>query len=215
MARARASRSWRAAETHLARVDDRWRDRLDRIGPCKLEPMTDHFGTLVRSIISQQISTQAARTIEARLRAITGDPCTAAQLLLLPADQLRSAGLSRAKAEYVQNLAEAVSSGRLCLASVAHRTDAELIEILTEVKGIGRWTAEMFLIFSLNRPDVLPVGDLGVRAGIQAHFELGKVPTPGECHRLTEPWRPYRSVASWYLWRDADLRSGAVSTSGK
>ena len=207
MARSRAGKFWAEAEAHLKQIDERWKARVDRIGPCQLQPMDDHFGTLIRSIISQQISTQAAKTIESRLRLLTGGSYEPERILTIPVEEIRTAGLSRAKADYVQNLATAVASGRLSLEGVAKRSDTELIEQLTEVKGIGRWTAEMFLIFSLNRPDVLPVGDLGVRAGIQSHYELEKVPTPTECQRLAEPWRPYRSVASWSLWRDSEHRA--------
>ena len=206
MAKARIVSRWSHAEIHLRSVDARWRARVERIGPCGLQPLKDHFGTLVRSIISQQISTQAAKTIEGRLRLLTGGLHEPARILQLEEEALRGAGLSRAKASYVQNLAEAVASGRLVLKRAARLSDDDLIEQLTAVKGIGRWTAEMFLIFSLNRPDVLPVGDLGVRAGIRDHFDLPEIPKPAECHRLTEPWRPYRSIASWYLWRDKDQR---------
>jgi DNA-3-methyladenine glycosylase II len=216
MARSRTATRWSHAENHLRSLDVRWRVRLERVGPCQLRPMKDHFGTLIRSIVSQQISTQAAKTIESRLRLLTGGLHEPDRILALEELTLRGAGLSRAKASYVRNLAEAVASGRLVLKRTSRMTDADLIEHLTAVKGIGRWTAEMFLIFSLNRPDVLPVGDLGVRAGIRDHFELEAVPPPSECHRLTETWRPYRSIASWYLWRDKDRRqpNGDTSSAG-
>ncbi len=213
MARVKTRHIWSQAEEHLKAIDSQWSLRIGRVGHCSLVPMEDHFGTLVRSIISQQISTQAARTIGSRLSLLTGEPYHPERILALEEEELRGVGLSRAKATYVRNLAEAVSCGLLDLKALAGQADADLITQLTAVKGIGRWTAEMFLIFALNRPDVLPVGDLGIRAGIQGHFELKDIPDPAKCQELTEPWRPFRTVASWYLWRDADRLKLKTTTS--
>ncbi len=196
---------WHEAVTHLQALDGPWAARISRVGACDLRPRKDRFGTLVRSIIGQQISTKAAATIDARLRALSEDgQHRPDRLLSLGEPALRSAGLSGVKASYVLSLSEAVVTGRLTLNRAGYWSDEEVVQRLTEVRGIGRWTAEMFLIFALNRPDVLSVGDLGVRVGIRNHFGLTDLPGPLECRTLTEPWRPFRSVAMWYLWRDLD-----------
>lgn len=192
---------WASALAHLQSVDDRWVERIARLGPCQLRPRRERFGTLVRSIIGQQISTKAAASIDARLRERAGTPHRPEPLLELGESGLREVGLSGVKARYVLNLSEAVANGQLPLQRIGRWEDEEIIARLTAVKGIGRWTAEMFLIFALNRPDILPVGDLGIRSGLRLHFELDALPTPAECRTLTEPWRPYRTVAMWYLWR--------------
>lgn len=179
---------------------------IERVGPCLLRPRRDRFGTLVRAIVGQQISTKAAAAIDLRLKAAQAstvhDPSS---LIALGATGLRAAGLSGVKAGYVLNLAEAVLSERIPLGRIGRWSDEAIIDRLTEVKGIGRWTAEMFLIFALNRPDVLPVRDLGVRVGIRDYFELADLPKPDACRELTLPWRPYRTPAMWYLWRLLDL----------
>ncbi len=153
------------------------------------------------------------RSINQRLMAIGGEPHHPSRLLELGEDSLRSVGLSGAKARYVLNLAEAVASGQVPLDAFDDSwDDAAIIQSLTAVKGIGVWTAEMFLIFVLNRPDVLPAGDLGVRAGLRDRHGLAELPAPRECHALAEHWRPYRSIASWYIWRaNADTRDRSSS----
>jgi DNA-3-methyladenine glycosylase II len=202
---ARARNRWGPAVRHLRRVDPHLREIIDRIGPCRLEPHPNRFGALVRSIVGQQISSKAAASINQRLVAIGGDPHHPSRLLELGEISLRSAGLSGAKARYVLNLAEAVDSGQVPLDAFDDSwDDAAIIQSLTSIKGIGVWTAEMFLIFVLNRPDILPVNDLGVRAGLRNRHGLAELPQPRECHALAEHWRPYRSIASWYLWRGAD-----------
>jgi DNA-3-methyladenine glycosylase II len=158
----------------------------------------------VRAIIGQQISTKAAASIDARLQAVGGEPHTPDAILALGEAGLRSVGLSGVKARYVLNLAESVHSRRVPLASIHRYDDAAIVEKLTSVKGIGVWTAEMFLIFALNRPDVLPVADLGVRVALRSRFGLDDLPGPKACRELTEPWRPFRTVAMWYLWRSLD-----------
>jgi DNA-3-methyladenine glycosylase II len=196
---------WSAAVRHLRRVDPHLRAIIDRIGPCRLEPKTDRFGTLVRSIVGQQISSKAAASIHGRLVEIVGEPHRPERLIGFGEDGLRGVGLSGSKARYVLNLAEAVATGAVPLDAMDDSwTDTRIVEALVSIKGIGVWTAEMFLIFALNRPDVLPVGDLGVRAGLRDRHGLAELPRPGECHALAEHWRPYRSIASWYLWRGAD-----------
>ncbi len=170
---------WAAAVRHLRKADPHLRAIIDRIGPCRLEPREDRFGTLVSSIISQQISSKAAASIGRRLVAIGGEPHHPGRLIALGEATLRSVGLSGAKARYVLNLAEAVHSGAVPLEVIDDSwEDTRIIQTLTTIKGIGVWTAEMFLIFALNRPDVLPVGDMGVRAGIENRHGLAELPKP-------------------------------------
>jgi len=196
---------WAAAVRYLRRVDPHLRAIIDRIGPCRLEPHLDRFGALVRSIISQQISSKAAISINQRLTTIGGEPHRPRRLIELGEASLRSVGLSSAKARYVLNLAEAVASGQVPLDEIDDSWDEPtIVETLTSVKGIGVWTAEMFLIFVLNRPDVLPASDLGIRAALKDRHGLVELPKPRECFALAEPWRPYRTVASWYIWRRVD-----------
>jgi DNA-3-methyladenine glycosylase II len=215
-ARRRSSRSrkesprsgdrWNAAIKHLRRVDPHLKAIIDRIGPCELEPHPDRFAALIRSIVSQQISTKAARSINSKLIELAGDPPRPERLIELGEARLRTVGLSSAKARYVLNLAEAVVRGDVPLDHFDDTWDDQTIILsLTAVKGIGVWTAEMFLIFVMNRPDVLPAGDLGVRAALRRHHGLAELPSPRDCPALAETWRPYRTIASWYLWRGVDV----------
>jgi DNA-3-methyladenine glycosylase II len=186
-------------------VDPHLRQIITRIGPCRLCPRPDRFETLVRSIVAQQISAKAAMAINQRVRALAGDPPGPARLLDLGEEPLRSVGLSGTKARYVLNLAEAVASGAVPLDAFDDTwDDARIIASLTSIKGIGVWTAEMFLIFALNRPDVLPASDLGIRIALRDHHGLAELPRPTECHQLAELWRPYRTIASWYIWQNTD-----------
>jgi DNA-3-methyladenine glycosylase II len=176
-------------------------------GPCGLAAAQrkDHFSALVRAITFQQLSTKAAATIYGRLMALVpGEAPTPEALARLTEDQLRSAGMSRQKGAYLRDLSEKVMSGSLDLDALESMTDEDVIKSLVQVKGIGRWSAEMFLIFRLHRPDVLPVGDLGIVTAIQRAYRWRKRPTPARMMKLGEAWRPYRSVASWYLWRSLD-----------
>ncbi|MFO0889395.1 MAG: DNA-3-methyladenine glycosylase 2 family protein [Isosphaeraceae bacterium] len=196
---------WADAVRHLHRVDPHLRTLIRRIGPCRLAPRPDRFGTLVNSIIGQQISAKAAASISRRLRDLTGTPHRPDQLLALGEQPLREVGLSASKARYVLNLAEAVSTGSVLLDSFNDSwDDAAIVALLSSIKGIGVWTAEMFLIFALNRPDVLPVHDLGIRTALRQCRGLAGLPRPSECFALAEAWRPYRTIASWYIWQNAD-----------
>ena len=170
----------------------------------------DHFSMLVRAIVFQQLSTKAATTIHNRLIACMAGTQTPECLSALTDEQFRSAGISRQKAAYLRDLCEKVASGEVPLDALDSMSDDEVVESLTRIKGIGRWTAEMFLIFRLQRPDVLPVGDLGIVNAIQKAYRLRKKPTPERMRKLGEAWRPYRSVASWYLWRSLDNEGGAA-----
>jgi DNA-3-methyladenine glycosylase II len=209
--RGRRPDPWAPAVAHLRDVDPRWAPLIDRIGPCRLRPSNDRFGILVRAIVGQQISSKAAASINRRLLDLQGAPRHLPEALLaLGIDGVRNAGLSGVKASYVLNLSEAADSGRLGLSRIGRLADAEIVARLTEIRGIGPWTAEMFLIFALARPDVLSVGDLGVRVGIRDHYALGDLPGPRDCVALAEPWRPFRSVAMWYLWRGIDTPAAAT-----
>jgi DNA-3-methyladenine glycosylase II len=166
---------------------------------------TDPYGTLVRSIVGQQLSTKAAASIYARvLDLFGGDVPTPAQLIAIDPDTLRGAGLSRAKVAYLRDLAERVEDGELDLDHLRELSDDEVSAQLTAVKGIGQWSVDMFLIFYLGRPDVLAVGDLGIRRAVERAYGLKKIPDAKTVLRIGEPWRPYRSLACLYLWASLD-----------
>ena len=167
-------------------------------------PNLDPFPALVRAITSQQISTKAAATIHGRLVAHMAKGVTPDALLTLTDDDFRQAGLSRQKIGYLRDLAAKVKSGDLPVASLRELDDAAVIEAIVRVKGLGRWSAEMFLMFHLRRSDVLPVGDLGIVTAIQRLYGLRKKPTPARIVKIGEAWRPYRTVACWYLWRSLE-----------
>jgi DNA-3-methyladenine glycosylase II len=193
---------YRKATRHLSRRDPVLKALLGTVGPCTLQLHPGGFYILVRAIISQLISTAAARTIAGRLEAAVGESGVNPESVLdLSEERLRGLGLSGAKARALLDLAGRVQDGRLPLDQLPGMPDEEAIARLVEVRGIGVWTAEMYLIFSLGRLDVLPVADLGLRAGVQDCYELEALPRPAELRALAEPWRPYRSIATWYMWR--------------
>lgn len=195
-----------SARRHLRASDPVMRSMIDAVGPYTLRFEKDRFGLLVRSIVSQQISTIAARAIRKRLLELAGfDGLTAANLARFTPEELRSVGLSSQKASYVADLAGKVNDGTVDLQRVGRLSDERVVEILTQVKGIGRWTAQMFLIFSLGRPDVFPHDDLGVRTAIRDRYGLADLPDKKTSHAIAAPWRPFASVASWYCWRTLDL----------
>lgn len=167
-------------------------------------PTLEPFAALVRTITAQQISTKAAATIHGRLVALMCGGVTPASLLALTDAQMREAGMSRQKTSYLRDLATKVQSGELPIASLHELEDEAVIEAIVKVKGLGRWSAEMFLMFRLRRPDVLPVDDLGIVTAIQRLYGLRKKPTPERMRKIAEAWRPYRTVACWYLWRSLE-----------
>ena len=182
-------------------------------GPCGIADAlrVDHFSALVRAIIFQQLSTKAASTIHGRLVALLpGGQVTPQALGAVSEEQFRGVGVSRQKAMYLRDLCDRVARGEVSLDEVDALDDEAVIAALTKVKGIGRWTAEMFLMFRLHRPDVLPVGDLGILTAVQKVYGMRKRPTPDRLLRIGETWKPYRSIACWYLWRSLD-NEGAVS----
>ena len=165
----------------------------------------DAYGALLRSIVGQQLSTKAARTIYERLIELFGGRApTPAELLEADPESIRGAGLSRPKVAYLRDLAEHVEDGELELDRLAELPDEEVSAQLTAVKGLGQWTADMFLIFHLGRPDVLPVGDLGIRRAVEGLYGLAELPAAAELEQIAEPWRPHRSLACLYLWRSLD-----------
>lgn len=186
---------------YLCDIDPVMKEVVERVGPCTLQPDPDIFNALVDAIISQQISVKAADAIMARVRAAMPDEkVTPENLLPFDFDRLRTLGLSTPKARYIRNLVEHVTSGDLQLDRLPELDDEEIIEELTRVKGIGRWTAEMCLIFVMLRLDVLPVDDLGFLEGIRTAYQLSERPTKQEAHERGELWRPYRTIATWYMW---------------
>ena len=168
-------------------------------------PAVDPFSALVRTITAQQISTKAAATIHGRLVSLMPDGiATPEALLTITNDQLRGAGLSRQKSAYLRDLGLKVSSGDLPIHALDRLTDEEVIDAIVKVKGLGRWSAEMFLMFRMRRPDVLPVDDLGIVTAIQRLYKLRKKPKADRIRKIGEAWRPYRTVACWYLWRSLE-----------
>jgi DNA-3-methyladenine glycosylase II len=193
------------ARRHLMRCDPRLAPLIRRVGRCKLPDAGSGtpFAHLVRAILSQQLSGKAANTIHCRVLALV-EPAgglTPAGLLAVDPVALRAAGVSGPKIAYLRDLAGRVRDGRLDLDGLDQSSDEEVIATITAVKGLGRWSAEMFLMFRLNRPDVFPVGDLGIVKGVQKLLGMKRRPAPRTMLRVAEAWRPYRSVAAWYLWR--------------
>ncbi len=178
----------------------------ERLEAARRERPTEHYGALVRAIVGQQLSTHAARAIYTRLTArFDGRTPTPAEVLADDAEELRAAaGLSRAKVGFLRSLAEHVTSGELELERLDNLPDDEVIGELVAVKGLGTWTAHMFLIFHLGRPDVLPVGDLGIRRAVQRAYGLAALPGPADLEPIAAPWRPWRTLACRYLWRSLD-----------
>jgi 3-methyladenine DNA glycosylase/8-oxoguanine DNA glycosylase len=189
------------ARRHLARRDPVMKAVTAAVGACTLAPGGEPFDILARAIVSQLISTAAARTISARLQTACGGGLSPEPVLGLGETGLRPLGLSGAKARALIDLAERASDGRLPLGELGQMEDGEITTRLTEVRGIGVWTAEMFLIFGLGRPDVLPVADLGLRAGVQDCYALEEMPKPARLREIAEAWQPYRSIGTWYIWR--------------
>ncbi len=202
-----------AALAHL-RSDPVMANLIDRVGPLKLRPRRlPPFQALTRAIIYQQLSGKAAETIFGRFVALFGDGAfpTPQAVLKMPPECLRSAGLSRPKASYILGLARHAVDGLVpSLVACDALSDAELLDRFTQIKGIGRWTVEMLLIFNLGRPDILPVHDLGVRKGFQYAYRKRKLPAPEQLERFGTRWAPYRTAAAWYLWRAVELKEGEL-----
>ena len=223
----------RRAVTHLKRSDPVMRAIIERIGPCRMEFGPPEFHSLAEAIVYQQLNGKAAVTIFNRFAALAGEPLTPEGVLKLSDQQMRSAGLSKQKSAYLKDLAAKTSAGVLDFARLSELPDEQVIEHLTQVKGIGVWTAQMFLMFTLKRENVLPTGDFGVRMAIYKHYldvqrskaakkssagrKLAtprktrkrkiKLPTSEQMEKIAKRWEPYRSVACWYLWQSIDTKT--------
>jgi DNA-3-methyladenine glycosylase II len=221
----------RRAVTHLKKSDPVMRAIIERIGPCRMQFSPPEFHSLAESIVYQQLNGKAAETIFARFAALAGDPVTPEGVLRLSDEQMRAAGLSKQKSAYLKDLAAKTSSGHLDFTRLPELPDLEVVEHLTQVKGIGVWTAQMFLMFTLKRENVLPTGDFGVRMAMYRHYlevqrkvqrkqaanksaaaknksrQKIKLPTPEQMEKIAKSWEPYRSVACWYLWRSLDTKT--------
>ncbi|HUE70204.1 MAG TPA: hypothetical protein VMP01_04880 [Pirellulaceae bacterium] len=193
---------------HFRRRDPVIARVIKQVGPMTLRPQRDRFGMLVRSIIAQQISTAAARSIRQRLVDLVAPKKLSAEVVAsVPIERLRTAGLSPQKASYLHDLAAKIAGGSVRLSRVGRMTDEEVIAELTQVKGIGVWTAQMFLIFSLGRLDVFPPDDLGIRTAIRNLYGLSELPKRDACHEIGERWRPLATAGSWYCWRSLELKT--------
>jgi DNA-3-methyladenine glycosylase II len=189
---------------HLRRNDSVLAEIIRRVGDYRIEFRQPGFETLVKSIVYQQLSGRVASIIFERLVKAAGGGLTPASVLKLRPARMRKLGLSKQKTEYIRDLARHTRDRRVVFEELERLSDAEVIERLTEVKGIGVWTAHMFLMFALRRTDVLPVGDLGIRNAIKAAYGLKESPTPAQVEAMGARWRPYCTVASWYLWRSLE-----------
>jgi DNA-3-methyladenine glycosylase II len=197
----------RKAVNHLKKSDPVLRAIIERVGPCRMEFGLPEFCSLAEAIVYQQLNGKAAVTIFKRFAALAGEPLTPDGILKLSAEQLRSVGLSKQKSAYLKDLAAKTAAGLLDFGRLPELTDEEVIRHLTQVKGIGVWTAHMFLMFSLRRPNVLPTGDYGVQMAIRKHYRKRKLPKPQDMEKIAKAWEPYRSVACWYMWRSLDIKT--------
>ena len=222
----------RKAVLHLKKSDPLMRAIIERVGPCRMEYNDPTFHNLAEAIVYQQLNGKAAATIFNRFTALAGDPVTPDGILKLSAEQLRSVGLSKQKSSYLFDMAERAQRGELDFSKLAGMTDDQVIEHLTQVKGVGVWTAHMFLMFTLQRANVLPTGDFGIRMAMHKHYldraakkkngagktktktKLAKapkmkitLPTPQQMEKIAKRWEPYRSIACWYLWRSLDTKT--------
>jgi len=197
----------RKALQHLKNADPVMGGLIGRIGPYRIEYLEPGFATLAKAIVFQQLSGKAALAIYSRLEQALGGVAPERILKLSP-QRMRASGLSQQKISYLRDLAHRSRQGSLDFSALQRMDDHAVIETLTQVKGVGVWTAQMFLIFALRRPDVLPAADLGIRAAIRKAYALERMPTPGEVSQRGLCWRPYASVASWYLWRSLESKAG-------
>ncbi len=193
---------------YLKRADPVLAHVIGRVGKCTLVPRVEgtHFDYVVRSIVYQQLSGKAAGTIHGRFLDLLDKKKPAPpQVLAISEPELRKVGLSGQKAKYIRSVAEQAHSGQLAIERLHELTDEEIISALTQIKGVGVWTAQMFLMFRLGRPDVLPINDLGIQKGVQIAYGLRKLPKPERVQKIGRKWAPYRTVGSWYMWRLLDV----------
>jgi len=194
----------RKAIIHLKRKDPTLRGIIERVGPYRATFLEPTFATLVRSIVYQQLSGRVAKVIYERLLKAANGEVNPKNILRLKPEKLREIGLSKQKSAYIVDLAQRTRAGTVVFETLDRLSDDEVIEHLTAVKGIGVWTAHMFLMFALRRADILPTGDLGVRMAVRKAYELPELPKPAEIEEIGKAWRPYSSVAAWYLWRSLE-----------
>lgn len=194
---------WTPGYAFLRKADPVMRDLIKRVGPCTARRQRDYYRLLCRAIVSQQLSVKAARTIWNRFEELVDGDVSPAAVLRVRDASLRGCGLSGMKASFIRDLATRVDGGALTLRFGKRHSDEDIIQSLVKVKGIGRWTAEMFLMFSLNRPDVFPIDDIGIRNAMLRHYGLRRDQVR-KMQSLAERWRPWRTLASWYLWRSLD-----------
>lgn len=197
----------RKAVNHLKKSDPILAAIIERVGPCRMEFGVPEFHSLAEAIVYQQLNGKASVTIFKRFAALAGDPVTPEGILKLTDAELRSAGLSKQKSSYLKDMAARASRGELDFARLPEMTDDEVIKHLTQVKGVGVWTAHMFLMFTLKRPNVLPTGDYGIQMAMKKHYKKRKMPKPEVMTKIAKSWEPYRSVACWYLWRSLDIKT--------
>ena len=197
----------RKALNHLKKCDPVLRAIIERVGNYKMQYSPAEFSSLAEAIVYQQLNGTAAATIWRRFAALAGEPLTPEGILKLSTEQLRSVGLSKQKSSYLKDLAAKMAAGLLDFSKLAELSDEEVIQHLTQVKGIGVWTAHMFLMFSLRRPNVLPTGDYGVQMAVKKHYRKRKLPKAKDMEKIARAWEPYRSVACWYMWRSLDIKT--------
>ena len=197
----------RQAVRHLKQADPVMRSIIERVGPCRMEFGEPTFPALAESIVYQQLNGTAAMSIFNRFAELAGKPLTPEGILKLSDQQLRGVGLSKQKSSYLRDLSAKTQAGLLTFEQLGKLSDDDVIEHLTQVKGIGVWTAHMFLMFPLRRPDVLPTGDYGIRMAIKKHYRKRKLPDPKTMQKIAKSWAPYRSVACWYLWQSLDMKN--------
>jgi len=197
----------RKAINHLKKSDPVMRGIIERVGPCRMEFGEPVFHSLAEAIVYQQLNGKAAETIFKRFAALAGEPLSPEGIVKLTDEQMRSVGLSKQKSSYLRDMAERAIRGELNFTRLVEMTDEEVIKHLTQVKGVGVWTAHMFLMFTLKRPNVLPTGDFGVQMAIKKHYNKRKLPKPVQMEKIAKCWEPYRSIACWYLWRSLDVKT--------
>jgi DNA-3-methyladenine glycosylase II len=197
----------RKAIQYLSQADPILRAIIERVGAYRMEYGEPEFHSLAEAIVYQQLNGKAAVTIFKRFAALAGEPLTPEGILKLSDEQLRSVGLSKQKSSYLRDLAAKTHEGKLNFRTLPTLSDEQVIEHLTQVKGIGVWTAHMFLMFALRRPNVLPTGDFGVRMAMKKYYKKRKLPKPDQMEKIAKSWEPYRSVACWYLWKSLDVKT--------
>ena len=196
-----------SAVRHLKKSDPVLRAIIERVGPFRMEFSDPKFHSLAEAIVYQQLNGKAAETIFKRFAAIAGEPLAPEGILKLTNEQMRGVGLSKQKSAYLRDLAERTHRGELDFSRLPNLPDEEVVEHLTQVKGIGVWTAHMFLMFALRRPNVLPTGDFGIQMAIKKYYKKRKMPKPAQMEKIAKPWEPFRSAACWYLWRSLDIKT--------